>query len=382
MKILAPVNKPQEVALVAEAGCNEIYCGVLSKKWKEKYTNVGSINRREWKSSNLPTVEALSETVREAHARGITVHLTMNAFYTASQYPVITAELNDFLATGVDVLIVADLGLMLYLREQGITTPIHASTGCTIFNPEAARFFSDLGAKRIVLPRHVQPWEAADMVKENPGMDFEVFIMNRGCKNIDGFCTFQHGVNEVKYGKLWDIPKKLNIDQLVLGIMRRIPRKMALALLKGNPFSSVGACFLEYDVSLVSTTESDAAKMERARSFIANTFNLLTGVDTCGACALYDLLHAGIAGIKIVGRSNTTIKKVTDVTFLRGCLDYLEERQSAREEARNTYKEWARGWFKEVYGVDCGFGCYWPELMAKAARDGKACAGCPGCGKT
>lgn len=364
MKILAPVNSPEEVAQVAAAGCNEIYCGVLSERWKSRYTNVGSINRREWKSSNLPSVEALAETVAEAHRHDIPVHLAMNAFYSARQYPLIVEEIGGFLEAGVDVLIVADIGLMLWLRDEGYTVPIHASTGCTIFNAAAARFFGDLGANRIVLPRHVQPWEAAEIVKKNPGLEFETFIMNRGCKNIDGFCTFQHGVNEVRYGKLWDIPKKLNLDQLVLAILRRVPRKVALALLKGNPFSSVGACFLEYDVSVISTTEQELEKVERARQFIEGTFNLLSGIDVCGACSLYDLQAAGIIGVKIVGRSNTTIKKVTDVTFLRKAIDHLEGERLSRAD----FKTWARSWFKEVYGVDCREGCYWPDMTGKREK--------------
>ena len=361
MKILSPVNKPEEVAQVAQAGCDEIYCGVLSERWKDKYTNVGSINRREWKSSNLPSVEVLAETVSEAHRHDIPVHLAMNAFYSAGQYSLIAREIDSFLETGVDVLIVADVGLMLFLRDEGITLPIHASTGCTVFNTEAARFFGDLGATRVVLPRHVQPWEAAEVVKENPEFEFEVFIMNRGCKNIDGFCTFQHGVNEVKFGKFWDIPKKLNMDQLVLSIMRRIPRQAALAILKGNPFSSVGACFLNYDTSVISTCEPDLEKVERARDFLAGTFNLISGIDTCGACALYDLDAAGITGVKIVGRSNTTVKKITDVTFLRKAIDHLEKIRPPREK----FKPWVRKLFKDIYGVDCRQGCYWPDITKR-----------------
>jgi len=59
MKILAPLNSPREIRPLLEAGADEIYCGVLAREWKDRYTNVGSINRREWSTSNLNTYQEL-----------------------------------------------------------------------------------------------------------------------------------------------------------------------------------------------------------------------------------------------------------------------------------------------------------------------------------
>lgn len=356
MKILAPVNSAKEVEAIIDAGADEIYCGVLTDDWLKKYTNMASINRREWKSSNLGSLEELGRVIDIAHQKGKTVICTMNAFYSRDQFGTVLRQVRQIELMGIDAFIIADLGLILTLREEGLLCPLHISTGGTVFNSETVKFYHDLGIQRIIFPRHLRPDEIKTIIENSPEMEFEVFIMNRGCKNIDGYCTFHHGVNEVRFGKLWDIPKKLNLDQLILEAARRLPRRISLALLKANPFSSVGACFLNYDVSLVSTRETDLKKMERARKFIQSTFNLLTGIDTCGVCALYDFSKIGVSGCKIVGRNNLTAKKVRDVRFLKYAVDLLEGANLDKEEYVNRIKTK----FKEIYGTPCREHCYYP----------------------
>ena len=39
-KILSPVSKPHEVEKVVNAGADEIYCGLLTKEWVKKYSNI------------------------------------------------------------------------------------------------------------------------------------------------------------------------------------------------------------------------------------------------------------------------------------------------------------------------------------------------------
>jgi hypothetical protein len=45
IKILAPVDKVEEVSQVIEAGADELYCGLTSGEWLQKYT-LAAINRR------------------------------------------------------------------------------------------------------------------------------------------------------------------------------------------------------------------------------------------------------------------------------------------------------------------------------------------------
>jgi len=45
MKILSPVDKVDEVKRIIKAGADELYCGVLTSDWHNKYI-AGAINRR------------------------------------------------------------------------------------------------------------------------------------------------------------------------------------------------------------------------------------------------------------------------------------------------------------------------------------------------
>jgi len=350
VEILCPVNSPAEVEAVIRQGATELYCGVLRRSWKGKYSNVASPNRREWTSSNMQSYDELREAVRIAHGLGVRVFLAMNGLYTEPQYPMVRREVEDGVACGVDALIIADIGLLAMMREWAPGVEFHISTGGTTFNSMTARFYKRLGAARIVLPRHLRVDEMISLARRNPAIVFEAFILNRGCKNIDGFCTFQHGVNEIRMGPLYRIPKKLNLDLRLLQFLRALPERCARPLASALVSGADGACFLDYEVSAESErlTRRQCTEAER---FIKSCFSVLTGIDTCGVCQLKALVEGGITHFKIVGRENVTDKKLRDVRFLVEALRRLDETQDA-------FRRTVRATYRRIYGVPCRNLCY------------------------
>ena len=129
MRILAPVNNPQEVERIIQAGAREIYCGVMSAEWRKSYSNVASSNRREWKTANLSNFNDLRKVVNIAHSKNTPVYLALNALYTSKQYPLLFEQIEQSREIGVDALIVADLGIILTLKRKKIDLDIHISTG-------------------------------------------------------------------------------------------------------------------------------------------------------------------------------------------------------------------------------------------------------------
>ncbi|MBN2053547.1 U32 family peptidase [bacterium] len=358
LKILAPVNCAAEVKKIVQAGAEELYCGVMPHVWRERYSNVASMNRREWKVSNIADLDEFRRVIEMSHEVGARVYMTMNALYTEGQYGMVLETIERAMVMGVDAFIVADIGLLVTLRERGLRPELHMSTGGTTFNTATARFYRSLGVTRIIVPRHITIAEAADLAARDPDLHFELFGLNRGCKNIDGFCTFHHGVNEVRLGRIWDIPKKMNLDQKMLNWMRRLPRRVAEPLARARLFGSVGACFLGYDVTTATERERSAELVDVATRNVRDTFNLLTGIDTCGACRIGDMAAAGIHSIKIVGRENLTPKKVQDTRFLDQARSYFAV-QPAGDHRRHEPE--IRRIYKDVYGFDCGRRCYYPD---------------------
>ena len=355
MDILAPVNKPQEVPAVISAGATELYCGVMPTQWRGSYTNMASPNRREWESSNLQGFDQLRAVVDAAHDRSVPVYVTLNALYTAKQYQTLRGQVEDMVACGVDAAIVADLGMILTLREWAPDWELHVSTGGTTFNSDTVAFYKGIGLKRIVLPRHFRVDEMVAMAQSNPDVRFEAFIMNRGCKNIDGFCTFHHGVNEVRFSRLWKIPKKLNLDKALLTAMRRMPRPAAEAVARAGLFGSVGACFLNYHIHAETSRTVPGEAVRRARETVSSSFNLLAGIDTCGGCALRPLVNGGVTTVKIVGRNDLTSKKVKDVQYLKALGRFIDD-PSVDDDA---FRRKAKAEFRRVFGYDCNERCYY-----------------------
>jgi len=356
MRIMAPINKVSEAAAVIQSGAQEIYCGVMPKTWLKNYTNTASPNRRQWRSANLEDFLELKEVVRIAHDLGGQVHFALNEFYTSSQMHSILEQLEQALESGVDALIIVDLGLLNELRKRGNPCAIHIGTGGTSFNSQTISFYREQGADRIIIPRHVFPKDLARIGEKISLQNLEVFIMNAGCKNIDGMCTFHHGVNELLKGPTWHYLKKFNIDFAMQNFWRRLPLPLARAMARSSIFGHVDACFLSYDIQAASDEWRENQKAQ-AKCFVASTFDLLTGIDTCGACAIFDFAQTGINLFKIVGRNFTTQRKINDVTFIRSCLDFLEKALPSKEE----YQKFARNRYQEIYKLSCSDNCYYPE---------------------
>lgn len=359
MKILAPINSPKEVKKVIQAGADEIYCGILSRNWMEKYTNIASSNRREWRAANLRSFDELQEVTDIAHSNNTPVYLALNALYTKKEYPLVFEQIERSQKIGVDALIVADLGLLLSLRQKKIDLDIHLSTGGTTFNSQTAEFYKELGVSRIVLPRHLQIQEIKQIVRRCPSLKFEVFILNSGCKNIDGFCTFQHGVNEILHRQAWNLPKKFNLDSHLLNAIRRLPIKLAQKI-KGNIFGVDSPCLLNYKVSFAAISAD--INRERRQSIIKNissSFNLFSGIDTCGVCRIAELKDIGVYGVKVVGRNYSTSKKSRDTEFLKTVLSHTKNQNGDRRE----FYDYVKNTFRKMYKLDCRSLCYYPDGM-------------------
>jgi len=325
MKLLSPVDKIEEVEKLIQAGANELFCGLLTSDWHNKYI-AGAINRRPGGGANFTTFDELQTCVSLAHSHAIPVFLTLNEhYYTPKQYPFILDYVARVVSIGVDALLVADLALLLTLKQMNINTRIIISTGGNAFNSETVRFYQDLGASRIILPRHLTLEEINDISNNVSDIELETFILNSRCPNVDGFCTFQHGL----------------ADQ-------------SIKLLYEN------ACMLPYDISVTIHDDVEAGQISWKRQHIWQTVH----VDDypCGACALYELNEMNITSVKIVGRGNPTARKIADIIFIRSLLDSLENDKLTKEQFRNR----AQKLYLETYNRPCRvFMCYYPEVLVE-----------------
>ena len=189
MKILAPLRGVHEAEPLLAAGADEFYCGLTPPGWEEKFGHAW-VNRRHPQSSGVLSEKDLREIV--AAAGTAPVYVTLNSpHYPAGAVAMLAAYGQRLLQDlGVAALIVADMDLLLALRDAGQAASVHLSSLAVSSNAGSSRFFKNLGLARIILPRHLTLAEIGQCVID--GIGFEAFLMNDGCVFEEGLCATTH----------------------------------------------------------------------------------------------------------------------------------------------------------------------------------------------
>ncbi len=306
-----------------------MYCGVLEESWYNPYPVI-SINRRPAGKGHMRNFAELADAVILSHSHDVPVFFTINEhYYTQPQLPLVKDYIAKACDAGVDAFIIADYGLFHVLREHAPAAAIHISTGGTVFNWRTARFYQELGASRITLPRHLSLDEMKKLVAHLPGMETGVFVFNSRCINVDGFCTFQHGLSG-----------------------------------RQTPAFYRNACMLPYEITPIPLSAAASEEPVEDTEQLISRQRVWEKVHLddfpCAACALFECNEMNITSLKIVGRGNTTLRKTTDVSFFKNLLTHL----CGDRPARKDFREYARALYNRTYQRTCRpFMCHYPSVM-------------------
>lgn len=191
--IVAPVNHPDEVPALAEAGADEIYCGVLPPSWSERYGDWDCLSRRQGKVANLTGVGPLRRLAERAEREGLEASLALNVRYTREQLPDVLELARAWELAGGGSVVVSSLAVLIGLQQRGSALRRHVSLLANAANGQAVAFFRSLGASRVILPRELTVAEMAAVVSGQPGIQYEAMALNEKCRFIDGLCGFYHG---------------------------------------------------------------------------------------------------------------------------------------------------------------------------------------------
>lgn len=134
----------------------------------------------------------LKEGIAFCHLYNKKAYLTLNIALKDDEL----SEAIDFAAmafeSGVDALIVQDLGLIRLLKKLLPKLELHASTQMTCNNLQGAEFLAELGFKKIVLARELSLEEIkviADFLHKK-NVEVEVFAHGAECFSYSGQCLF------------------------------------------------------------------------------------------------------------------------------------------------------------------------------------------------
>jgi len=137
------------------------------------------------------TLSEMEAGLAFAHERGKKVYVTLNILAHNRDIDKMPPYIEELGCRGVDGLIISDPGVMRLARIYAPGVPVTVSTQANVSNYEAAAFYRDLGADRIVLARELSLEEIAEM-KQRVDIKLEIFVHGAMCVSYSGRCLLSH----------------------------------------------------------------------------------------------------------------------------------------------------------------------------------------------
>ncbi len=193
-------DNPKGVLDLSRGGADEFFAGFIPHEWYSRYGWEVSLSRRENGAEYVFTdYKQLGEVISAVHDQGKSIYIALNYHqYVNEQLPLIKSIVQNVEKFNPDGYIIADLAMMLTLREWGIRRPLNLSTGAANFNSESIRYFNDkVGVSRVVIPRKMSLEEMGLLIEKckDLSVEFEVMVIHYRCFFNDEYCLSWHSGN-------------------------------------------------------------------------------------------------------------------------------------------------------------------------------------------
>lgn len=173
VEILAPAGSLDILKCAFRAGADAVYAG-------------GACFGARAFARNF-TEEELLEGIDYAHIHGKKLYLTVNTLVKERELDQLYSYLLPFYRQGLDAVIVQDMGVMEFIREQFPLLPIHASTQMTVTSAVSASFLEERGVTRVVPARELSLGEVRRIAEETD-LEVECFVHGALCYCYSGRC--------------------------------------------------------------------------------------------------------------------------------------------------------------------------------------------------
>jgi putative protease len=173
-ELLLPAGDPDKLDTALAYGADAVYLGGQALSLRAKTAGF-----------SFPQLRAAVDT---AHGRGAKVYFALNLLAREEHLPGVERYLEELSSINVDALIIADPGIMAMAMRRVPHIPIHVSTQANTANSATARFWRDLGARRVNVARELGADGIRAMIQNVPGLEFEVFVHGAMCMAVSGRC--------------------------------------------------------------------------------------------------------------------------------------------------------------------------------------------------
>lgn len=177
VELLAPAGSLEKMEFAFHYGADAVYFG--GKEFSLR-ANAKNFSREEMK-----------EAIEFAHSKGKKAYVTVNIVFHNEDLTGLKEYLEYLSSIHVDAIIASDIAVINMVREHNIDLEVHISTQASILNHEAALFYKEMGATRVVLAREASK-EDIIKIKEATGLEIECFAHGAMCTSISGRCVLSN----------------------------------------------------------------------------------------------------------------------------------------------------------------------------------------------
>lgn len=176
MELVCPAGNYQSLVKAVDHGANAVYIGLKNET-----------NARHFAGLNF-SEKQISKAIDYAHSKSCKVYCAINTYPRESKWSRWTDAVDQAMSLGIDTLIVADMGVMDYIRSSSDDFPIHLSVQASATNLESLNFYhQNFGIRRAVLPRVLSLAQVSKLAQTAP-VEIEVFGFGSLCIMAEGRC--------------------------------------------------------------------------------------------------------------------------------------------------------------------------------------------------
>ena len=174
MKVLSPAGSFYSATAAIKGGADAIYLGLNNVKHQRS------------RCSNFSETE-LKEIVRIAKEKEVEINVTFNSSYNEENFNSIREQFKLIQDSGVDAIIISDIGLIEILKKEFPSLKIVFSVQGQCSNSDFGQILKNYGVDKLVLDRNISIPEA-ESIRLKTGLEVEMFAFGFQCYSQDSIC--------------------------------------------------------------------------------------------------------------------------------------------------------------------------------------------------
>ena len=132
------------------------------------------------------SIDDIRQLCDSAHLFGAKIYVTLNTIVYDNELDEVHRLIDQLAEIGVDAILVQDMGLLQFMQDKPFE--IHASTQTDNRTADKVRWLQQVGFSRAVLARELSADEIAEIHREVPNIELEVFVHGALCVSYSGIC--------------------------------------------------------------------------------------------------------------------------------------------------------------------------------------------------